>query len=241
MDQTTSLLINLPGQQAAQYLTLATGFGSFDSAIAGQATLAAWAGTYTLAAAEFLNAVLVIPALAGAATLQVSTSAAARPKTWTIDNTLGGYPVTVQVQAQASPPVIPAGAIALVRCNGTAVAVLALFTYPVHRDLDWYFPGSPGASAVVMGAVLTEAWTLPAGLAGSQATALTAASADAEFVVAQNGTAVGSITFHAAGAPTLVAATETVFAVADLLTVTGPVSPDADLAGLFVTLRGVVA
>ena len=238
MDQTTSLLINLPGQQAAQYLTLSTGFGSFDSAIAGQAALAAWTGTYTLAAAEFLNAVLVIPALAGAATLQVSTSAAARPKTWLIDNTLGGYAVTVQVQSQASPPVIPAGAITLVRCNGTAVAVLALYGLPRYQSLESFSPGAPGASAVVMAAVLTEAWTLPAALAGSQATAVTTAAADAEFVVAKNGTSIGSITFHASGAPTLAAATATSFAAGDVLTVTAPGSPDADLAGILVTLRG---
>ena len=236
MDQTTSLLINLPGQQAAQYLTLASGFSAFDSAVAGQATLTAWTGTYTLAAAEFLNAVMIIPALAGAATLQVG----ARPKSWLIDNTLGGYAVVVQVSGQSSPPSVPAGAIALVRCNGTAVSVLALYGLPQFRDVTQFYPGAPGASAVVMAEVFAHAWTLPAALAGSEATALTAAAADTAFVVAKNGTSVGTITFHSAGAPTLAAATAAAFAPGDVLTVTGPVSPDADLAGVLVTLRGTL-
>ena len=238
MPTTNSLLINLPGSQGAQYLTVSTGFQLFDSAIAGQATLTAWTGTYLLANSEFLNAVLVIPALTAATTLEVAPTSTVRSKTWLIDNTAGGYPVTVQVQSQSSPPVVPAGAIALVRCNGVAVSILTLYGVPVYRDLEAFFPGAPGASQVVMAAVLTTAWTLPAALAGSQAAALTPAGADAPFTVAKNGTSLGTITFHSTGAPSFAATTATSFAAGDVLTVTGPSSPDTDLAGLILALRG---
>ena len=237
MDQSASLLINLPGQQAAQYLTLSSGFQSFDAAIAGQATITSLAaGAYTLTSAEFLNAVLIIPALTAPETLTV----AARPKSWLIDNTAAGYAVTVQAAGQGSPPVIPAGAIALARCNGTAVSLLQLFGVPVSRDLPFYSAGAPAASAVVGAEVFTTTFTLPAALAGSQAAALVAAGADAMFTLAKNGTSFGSITFHTTGTPTLAAASATSFAPGDVLTITAPGTADADLAGILVTLRGVV-
>ena len=89
--------------------------------------------------------------------------------------------------------------------------------------------------------VFTKAVTFPAGLTGSQAKALTAATASTVLSVRKNGTQFGTITFAAAGTTgTFAAASSTAFAAGDILSVVGPATADTTLSGLGLALVGAL-
>ena len=81
---TTNLLVPQPGQQAAQYITLASGFQLLDNAIAGQVNLAGLAAAdYALSDTEFQFSTLVVPALAAARVLvTIATTSASGGQFW---------------------------------------------------------------------------------------------------------------------------------------------------------------
>ena len=107
----------------------------------------------------------------------------------------------------------------------------------VAYDICGFFPGRPMASEVVLKFVAVRSLTLADNFAGSQAKALTAATAEAVFTVKLNGAAVGTITF-AIGATTATFNT-TGAAVAivagDYLTVEAPAVTDATLDDIAIT------
>ena len=138
---------------------------------------------------------------------------------------------------QASPPVVPAGTIGLLHSNGTAVTLI-LTTTPRPADIAVFAPGLPGAGAVVALQPVATPFTLPAGLAGSEMAAGTAATANATFAVFKNGAAVGSAQISSAGVVTLTAAAAVAFGAGDVLSVTAPAVQDATLADVGLTLHG---
>ncbi|RUT32650.1 hypothetical protein EMQ25_05755 [Arsenicitalea aurantiaca] len=81
--------------------------------------------------------------------------------------------------------------------------------------------------------------TFPAGLTGSAASSEVAADDDAEFILAKNGTAFGTVTFEAASQIGLIVAPGAVtFDSFDILTITAPDPRDATLADISITLTG---
>jgi hypothetical protein len=64
------------------------------------------------------------------------------------------------------------------------------------------------------------------------------ATAQSKLTIAQNGTAVGTITFGAGSSTGTISATATVFNSGDILTITGPASPDSTLSQISITLSG---
>jgi putative tail protein len=101
--------------------------------------------------------------------------------------------------------------------------------------------GQPTASLVLQRYVFAAAVTFPAGFAGSQGTAETAATATATFEIQQNGTNIGTMVF-AAGATTatFTMAAATTFNAGDVLTLVAPAVPDATLANLAWTFIGAM-
>ena len=104
-------------------------------------------------------------------------------------------------------------------------------------DLNCSVTGKPGAGAKILIYPAPRAFTIQAqGHLGSAGTANTTNPKD--FIVAKNGTTIGTLRFGASGAFSVLSFTATSFAVGDVLTITAPASQDATLADLGFTLRG---
>lgn len=100
--------------------------------------------------------------------------------------------------------------------------------------------GVPTASLSVGLYVAAVAFTLPAGLAGSQAVAKGAATGAASFPVQVNGTAKGSINWAAAATvATFTWAADVAIATGDRIEVLAPATPDTTLSDPAWTLRGM--
>ena len=109
-------------------------------------------------------------------------------------------------------------------------------------DIGMYLPGQPGAGATLLQLVATRAFTLPAGLTGSQGYAAAAPTAQADLDIQKNGASIGTITFGASdNAATFVFASEITFAAGDRLTVLAPGSQDVSLADVSLTFKGTRA
>ena len=106
-------------------------------------------------------------------------------------------------------------------------------------DVVTFFPGVPGASEVLSRVVFTRQVAFPIALAGSYASAGTAATASTIVSTKKNGAAFGTCTFAIAGTTCTFASTVgAVFAAGDVLTVTAPAGADATLADIAITLAG---
>lgn len=103
--------------------------------------------------------------------------------------------------------------------------------------------GKPAASEVVLRMRAARAFTLSNVQTNGQARATTGATSSPVFVIAKNGTQVGTISFGAGAAQTvgIISIGSTVsFAVGDLLTLTAPATPDATLADIDFSLVATV-
>lgn len=119
---------------------------------------------------------------------------------------------------------------------GTAPAPVQIY------DICGSILGKPADAAVVMRFVAVRAFSLPAGLTGSLAKCSTAATASTVLTFKKNGTAFGTATFAAAGtSATLAAASETTFAVGDVLTVENQATADTTFADAEITLVATLA
>jgi len=99
--------------------------------------------------------------------------------------------------------------------------------------------GTMTGAEVVIRMPMARTIILPSGLTESRAVANTAATVDSNFTLRKNGTLFGTIAFLAGittGAYS--AATVTTFAPGDIFTVTSPVTPDATLADVGLTIAG---
>jgi hypothetical protein len=113
-------------------------------------------------------------------------------------------------------------------------AILALNNF----DVEQFFAGKPGASAVVFQYVATRAHGFPINFAGSQAVLGIAATASTVLTIKKNGTTVGTITFGVSGTVgTFAAAAITELAAGDVLSITGPASADSTAANIAINLQ----
>ena len=106
-------------------------------------------------------------------------------------------------------------------------------------DIGVYFPGQLGAGVTLLQLVAPRAFTLPAGLTGSQGYAGTAPTAQADLEIRKNGASIGTITFAAsASTATFTFSSKVAFAAGDRLTVIAPGTQDASLADISITFKG---
>ena len=116
----------------------------------------------------------------------------------------------------------------------------------IRYDLPFPCGGKPAAAEVLGPFVSPVAFTLPAGLTGSIATALTAATASATWTLKQipagstTATTVATATFAAGSrVAAFTAASAVAVAIGDILTLTAPATQDATLADIGFTFAGV--
>jgi len=124
-----------------------------------------------------------------------------------------------------------------VRVNSGATA-LEFVEEPFAVNCTWN--GATTASLVLIHLPMPVAVTFAAAFAGSYGVATTAATAQTDFDIKKNGTSVGTLRFAAAATTaTFIAASPVSFAAGDVLKLVGPATPDATLATLGLTLKGV--
>ncbi len=123
----------------------------------------------------------------------------------------------------------------MVRYNGSAM---------VYQDaplpVAFFFPGVQLASAIAR-IILTEACSMISTLTGSQGVAKAASTGTATITVNKVSggvtTAVGTVVFTSSATATFTLGSTTAFAAGDLVELVFPVSPDATLADIAITLR----
>jgi hypothetical protein len=127
----------------------------------------------------------------------------------------------------------------LVAIGKLQAQVTANGVYAKTYDFHGFVPGKPTASATLLFVRAGRAFTLPAGLTGSQFKAKTAATASTTITLYKNGAAFGTLVWAAGGVtPTVTAASATSFAAGDELTVVAPATQDTTLADVALTLLG---
>lgn len=114
----------------------------------------------------------------------------------------------------------------LISGGGTQAFILAMF-----------FASTLGASEMLMRYVTKTPFDLTT-LANSIASAGTASTGTQVLTIAKNGSSIGTVTFTASATGVIAGAGAT-FAVDDILTVTAGATPDATLANVSLTLKGI--
>lgn len=108
----------------------------------------------------------------------------------------------------------------------------------IPLEMDIFVPGEPTASQKVFRKTAIDAFTIPSGATDSVATADVASAGTVSFSLEVNGVSFGTITFTTGTTGSFTVATDTTFNPGDILTVIAPVSPDANLADIGITLIG---
>lgn len=135
------------------------------------------------------------------------------------------------------------GRLYLVRTDGTTNGVVARDIAGVSEPSDHsvFVPGTMSNAQVLYRRKVLRAFTLPANLAGSFVTAITAATGSTVLTVKKNGTGVATATFAASGTTATLATsggTAQTFAVGDVFTIEAPATADATLADTTLDLFG---
>lgn len=119
------------------------------------------------------------------------------------------------------------------RLTAAGEQTLALF-----YDVSLYIKGKPTNSELVLRLEAGRAFTLPASLTGSQASARVASAANKSFDIKKNGSSVGSVDFNTSASGTFTFSTATSFSAGDLLEIVAPATADGSLEDISITLVG---
>jgi hypothetical protein len=108
-------------------------------------------------------------------------------------------------------------------------------------DVHCFYPGIPGASAIVLRVPIARAVTLPANFSGSYFSASANATGSTVFDVQKNGSSIGTVTIGAGGTTATFATSggaSASFAAGDVLSVIAPATPDTTLSNPGFVLAG---
>jgi hypothetical protein len=143
-----------------------------------------------------------------------------------------------QIDTAAGSSGLVAGEPYLITDQGGRLAVgttTSAYVMAQIRGLSSFCSGTPGASEVVGGGVAPYPFSITAAnCAGRAGTASTGSTA---FIVRNNGTQIGTMTFAAGASTATVSITTANVAVGDLITIHAPATPDTTLANLTFLLR----
>lgn len=105
-------------------------------------------------------------------------------------------------------------------------------------DYAVFIPSKPTDGQLVTRLEVARAFTLPASLTGSQASARVASTGNVSFDIKRNGSSIGSVVFNVSASGTFTFASGVTFAAGDLLELVAPATADATLEDISITLVG---
>ena len=111
-----------------------------------------------------------------------------------------------------------------------------------YRDLALYIPGQPQAGTVLLQYCVTEDMFFPVGLVGSAAFAAVQTLTTVSYPLFKNGNAIGAIIFNGPSPDSISIqfVAQVNFVPGDVITLNAPSSPDAQQAGISVTLKATL-
>ena len=101
-----------------------------------------------------------------------------------------------------------------------------------------YASGILAGAELLLRYIFTDEILFPVGLTNSKASAIGASSGTVAFSLKKNGVEFGTITFSISATGVFAAPLATTFVIGDILTIVAPVTPDAGLSGVSITLAG---
>lgn len=235
MSGTTNLnAVYVVASQTQKEVTLNAAMSRFDAAITGVLAVSVSAGN-AAPTQEQVRAASVL-SISGATTSgrTVTWPAVQRPFYASLD-AASTHKVSV-VRGTAAYDLFPGMSLHLFS-DGTTNSLVRLGEFGPFRTTHW-IRGVVSNGEVVARWKLTEPVTLLSDLAGWTAVADTAAAAETIFEVRKNGSAVGTLTWAAAGTTPTMATTSNAaqsFAAGDFFDIKGPATADASLADISIS------
>jgi hypothetical protein len=228
--------------QSGKEVTFNTAVGDLDAALTEQLSVSVSTGNVTLTDTQFRrNAAFLIT---NATTSGRTVTVPAIKRIFVVKSDSGNTQ-TVSIIRGTTTYTLGAGKNATFQTDGTTNGLVMLAgdasggTVTKPFDLGTFCAGVPDASEKLLRYVFTRAVSFPASLTGSQVKAGVAATAQADFALAKNGSGIGTIRFAASGATaTFVSVSAVSFAAGDILEITAPGTADATLADISFTLAG---
>lgn len=155
------------------------------------------------------------------------------------------FDATVEITGQAeTSPVVEAGGLALLSCDGTNVQQPAGGGGGGGGSgvlkLGFQVPGKPDDGSMVARYIFLDSAAFDVNMAGSRAISSVAADLDSDFDLQKNGVSFGTMTFASGDDfATFVAASGPTFVAGDVLTIVAPSPQDADLEDVTIGLKGI--
>ena len=226
--------------QADKEGTINTGLDKLDGSIAGRlAHDFASDANYTLTAAENLNMIVEVQdSLVVLTTSRDVILASNTQMHIAVNNTAQIIQFKLSTGTGAS---LQPGAMEVIYSDGTNVESVASISDSGHPyELTYYFPGKPGAAALLAKTIMTQTVELAIGLTGSFCTSEIASTAAKSFDIKKNGANVGTIDFAAAATTaTFTFATGTTFNAGDDIKIAGPAIQDTTLSDISLSIKGL--
>ena len=124
-------------------------------------------------------------------------------------------------------------------CDGTnIIAISSVSSIGIPYDIMQFYPGELGTGAILSAITFPRLIEYAANMPGSYAKCITAPTASTVLALKKNGVSLGTITFSAASTTGSISSSSALFYAGDILTIEAPVTPDATLADVYVTLVG---
>lgn len=174
----------------------------------------------------------------GSQTAAASFTVPAIKKLICIDNVASSEQLTVT--RGTTDVILAAGKTQILYTDGTANGLVSFAVAAPSQAVSFYAEGTIATDEIIGVSVIADPLTLPAGLSGSQAYAITASTGAYSFDILKNeSTVVGTVDFAAAtNAGTFTFASQQSFAAGDRLSLRGETTPDASLADVSITFVG---
>jgi len=239
MTQSPNLLIDhIAANQAQKEVTANAGFDALDQALCGLLTKALADADATLTATEALTAIYL--RVTGTLTAARTITVPANRKPLMVENaTTGSFAVTIKTPSGAG-VTINAGLRKILYCDGTDMVLVSEANVNAPYDVGGSLSGQPAAGATVLRYPLPRPVRFQAGLPNSKGVVGTAPTATVSFSLKKNGTQFATMQFAAtATTATFTAASDTDFALGDILTITAPNPADSTLSDLGLSLAGI--
>ncbi len=238
MTQSPNLLIDhIAASQAQKEVTANAGFDALDKALCQLTPIALADADLALTDDQLLGSIYL--RATGALTAARTITVPVHNKPFILENaTTGGFAVNVKTPSGTA-ITFNTGERKLLYCDGTTLKIVSEAGLSSPYDVGGSYPGQPANAAVLLRYPLPRAVRFQAGFPNSKGVLGTAPAAAVVFSIRKNGAQFATMNFAiSATTATFTAATDTDFAVGDVLTILAPSPADSVLADVGFALAG---